>query len=76
VVTVGNSRQRAEVRFAPFDDLVEGLRPVADLKNRHADAGQRQQVALRLLEDFDRQNRRPGRKVEDTSHGGHLYGLY
>ena len=39
---------------------------MADLEDRHADAGQRQEVALRLLEHFDRQHRRAGRKIEDA----------
>jgi hypothetical protein len=36
--------------------ILERLRAVADLHHRHADAGQRNQIALRFLEDGHGQN--------------------
>ena len=58
--------ERAHVRLAALDDLVERLRAMADLQDRHADARERQQIALRLLEHLDRQHRRTGGEIEDA----------
>ena len=66
--------ERAQVGLAALDDLVERLRAMADLEDRHADAGQRHQVALRLLEHLERQHGRPSGKIENSvrsSHGSH-----
>ena len=67
VVTLGHARERAQVGLATLDDLVEGRGAMADLEHRHADAGQRQQVLLDLLEHGDRQHGRTGGKVVNAS---------
>ena len=68
VVVVGDARQLADVRFTLGEDGLERLRPMADLEHRHADAGERQQVALRFLECGERQHGRAGREVVDAVH--------
>jgi hypothetical protein len=44
---------------------------MADLEDRHADAGQRYQVALNLFENRQRQHRWTSGEVEDAVNGGH-----
>ena len=55
-----NAQQFAQalLRFGP--DRVESLRAMADFEDRHADAGQRDQVPLGLFDDRQRQDGRPG----------------
>ena len=48
------------------EDVLERLRAVADLEDRHADAGQRHEIALRLLENGHGQDRGAGGKVVDA----------
>jgi hypothetical protein len=44
---------------------------MADLEDRHADAWQREEISLRLLENVDRKHRRAGGKIEDSSCRSH-----
>src|SRR6058998_3139065 len=44
---------------------------MADLEDRHAHTGKRDQVTLNLLEHRERQDRRAGRKIEDALHDSH-----
>jgi hypothetical protein len=44
---------------------------VADLENRHADAGQRQEVALNFLQNRHRHDRWTGRKIEHALYRSH-----
>jgi hypothetical protein len=60
VIVLRDSRQRANIGLATLDHVVERFRAVADLEDRHADAGQREKVALRLLEHLDWQYGRSG----------------
>src|SRR4029079_7765353 len=64
-----NIAELAHVGFRALDDLVERLRPVTDLHDGHADAWQRDEIALGLLEHLQRQDRRPGGEIEDPMDG-------
>ena len=44
---------------------------MADLENRHTDAGQRDQIALNLLEHRQRQHRGARGEVVNAMNGGH-----
>ncbi len=66
MVAVGNAGERADVALGTLDDFVEWLRAVADLEDRHADAGHRQEVLACLFEDLDRKHGRPGGKIENA----------
>ena len=46
---------------------------MADLEDRHADAGQRDEIALNLFEDRHRQDGRTGGEVVDALNGRHSY---
>ena len=71
-VRVRDAGQRAKIRLGLGDDPFERGRAVADLHDRHADARQRHEIALRLLEDGQRQHRRAGREVVDALGHGRL----
>src|SRR6187402_1772825 len=66
MVAVGNAGERADVAFGALHDFVEWLRTVADLEDRHADAGHRQKILAGLFEDLDRKHGRPGGKIENS----------
>ena len=68
----GNARERSDVGFRLRKRRFELLRPMADLENRDADAGQRQQIALNLLKNRQRQHGRSGGEVEYTMNRGHI----
>src|SRR5205814_2096315 len=68
-----NPGERPHVRFAALDDVVEGLRAVADLEDRHADARQLQKVALRFLEDLDGKNGRTGGEIMNACRCSHVH---
>jgi hypothetical protein len=63
----------SQIGLGRGDDRVERLRAMADLHHGHADAGQRHQIALRLLENLDRHHGRPCREVVDAC--GHMGGM-
>src|SRR5262249_32876577 len=54
-----------------FDHIVEGLRAMTDFEDGHADAGEREQITLRLLEYLDRKYRGTCREIENASRGCH-----
>ena len=60
-----NAGERAQVRLAALDDIVERLRAMADLEDRHADARQRHQIALGLFEHLEGKHSRAGGKIEN-----------
>ena len=64
-----HARQRADVLDRAVEHVLERLRAVADLHDRHADVGQRDQIALRLLEHRKRQDGGAGGEVVDTGRG-------
>ncbi len=69
------AQQRAEIGLGLIDDFVEGLRAMADLQDRHARAGQGQQVALRLFDGRQGKHGRARRKIIDALfHGFHPVG--
>src|SRR4029079_8562405 len=72
VIALRDIRQFPEVRFAAGENLLEGFRPVADLEDRHADPGKSKQIALCLLEHFERENRGAGGKIENPGRRYHL----
>ena len=63
------SAERADVGLGLREDRLERLRAMADLEDRHADAGQRHEIALDLLEHRHRQHRGAGGEVEDAMNG-------
>ena len=69
-VVVGDAGERADVGLGRVEDRFERLRPVADLQDRHADARQRDEIALRLFEDGLGQDGGTGAEVEDALNGG------
>ena len=71
LVAVRDAGQPADVRLGLAEDRLEGRRAMADLHDGHADAGQRHEVALDLLEHGQRQDGRAGREVVDAVRGGH-----
>jgi hypothetical protein len=48
---------------------------MADLEDRHADTGEGEEIALRLLEDLERKNSRTGGEVMDAWRSGHGWAL-
>src|SRR5439155_20551810 len=66
-----HAAERPDVSFGLLEDRLERFRAVADLEDRHPDAGQRDEVALNLLEDRQWQNRGACRKIEDALHDSH-----
>ena len=59
-------RKFSDVGFGPREHVFEYLGPVADLENRHADARQRHQLALSLLEHRHRQHGGAGGEIENA----------
>ena len=67
---VGDAEQRTEVVLGLADHALEPRAPVRHLERRRSDAGKRDQLALRVLEDGQRQCRGSGGEVEETvGHG-------
>src|SRR5262249_61989860 len=74
LIAGGDRGELADVGLAALDDIFERLRAVADLENRHPNAGKGHQVLLRLSEDRLRKNGGAGGKVENAvSHDASLY---
>src|SRR5580692_7726524 len=69
---IGNAGEHANVGFRLGQNRLACPRAMADLENRHAHAGQREEIALNLLEDRYWQHCRSGGKVVHAVSGGHI----